>query len=100
MIERCVKCGRERPRVIHDAACAEGGYCRWTEVLLPAHPALHRCTLPKHLRNHPQGTAIEVCYETGEGCLVVTNYKHSNYVAFCPFCGTKAKAVPPEPESG
>ncbi len=92
-MRRCPKCLRVPSVTITSPTCPSGdGYCNWQEYV----PA-HRCTLPKHFRDH--GPAIEECHEDVNGFLYVSNGEYGNFVAFCPFCGMKAKAEPPAPES-
>lgn len=51
---------------------------------------LHECKAAKApYKGH--GPAIEICEESPEGELWVSNSEYATQVNFCPFCGYEAK---------
>jgi len=51
---------------------------------------LHDCKLNGGLYGQ-HGAAVEFCFESEDGMLIVDNGEYSSQVNYCPVCGYKAK---------
>lgn len=45
-------------------------------------------------RSRAYGEAIDGCFESKDGTLWAGNCEYESQVAFCPYCGFKAKVAP------
>lgn len=59
----------------------------------PRDPSLHECQ--GHTPQDGYGEALNVCWEQPGGKLWAGNEEYGSQVAFCPYCGFKAKVPPP-----
>ena len=53
---------------------------------------LHECE--GHLPQGGYGEAIDACNEKPDGTLWAGNTEYGSQVAFCPYCGFKARVAP------